>query len=146
MCYSYILRSASRRPTYKTFASATKNYITVTPGKIEEVFLSEDYVTPTGNTNSSSDADFLADMFERTAQVYRHHLRYVCGIHKLHQSLLQQGFSDVIKQVNMICRIISNYIHNALQFVPISGKTTVHSMQMELRCQLRYNMEHRQLQ
>jgi hypothetical protein len=82
VCYSYILRSASRKPTYKTSASASKNYITVTPGKNEEVFLSEDYVTPTGNTNSSSDADFLADMFDRTAQVYCHHLRYVCGIYQ----------------------------------------------------------------
>jgi hypothetical protein len=87
MCYSYIWRSSSQRPTYKTSASASKDYISVTPGKYEEGFLSEDYVTLTGNTNSSSDADFLADMFDRTAQVYRHHLRYVCGIRKLHHSL-----------------------------------------------------------
>lgn len=116
MCYSYILRSVSRRPTYTTFASATKNYITVTPGRIEEEFLSDDYVTPTGNTNSSSDADFLADMFERTAQVYRHHLRYICGIHKLCQSLLQRGCSNVIKQLNMICHIIITYIMHCSLF------------------------------
>lgn len=87
MCYSYIWRSSSRRPTYKTSASASKDYITVTPGINEEGFLSEDYGTLTGNTNSSSDADFLADMFDRTSQVYRHHLRYVGGIRKLHHSL-----------------------------------------------------------
>jgi len=71
------VRSSSQRPTHKTSASASKDYISVTPGKYEEGFLSEDYVTLTGNTNSSSDADFLADMFDRTAQVYRHHLRAV---------------------------------------------------------------------
>jgi len=87
MCYSYIWRSSSQTPTPKTTASASKDYISVTPGKYEEGFLSEDFVTLTGNTNSSSDADFLADMFERTAQVYRHHLRYVCGVRKLHHSL-----------------------------------------------------------
>lgn len=87
MCYSYIWRSSSPTPTCKTSASASEDYITVTPGKYEEEFLSEDYGTLTGNTNSSSDADFLADMFDRTAQVYHHHLRYVCGICKLHHSL-----------------------------------------------------------
>jgi hypothetical protein len=87
MCYSYIWRSSSQRPTYKTSASTSKDYITVTPKKNEEGFLSEDYCTLTENTNSSSDADFLADMFDRTTQVYRHHLRYVCGIRNLHHSL-----------------------------------------------------------
>ena len=87
MCYSYILRSVSQRPSYKTTASASKNYIAVTPQKNEEEFLSEDYGIPTGNTNSASDADFLADMFDTTAQVYHHHLRYICGICKLHHSL-----------------------------------------------------------
>jgi uncharacterized protein YpbB len=82
-------------------------------------------------------------MFDRTAQVYCHHLRYVCGIY---QSLWQQGCSYVITQLNMICRIISNYVHNALQFVPISDETTLHSVQMELWCKLRYNMDHRQSQ
>jgi hypothetical protein len=87
MCYSYIWRSSPQRPTQKTSASVSKDYIPVTPRKYEEGFLSEDYGTLTGNTNSSSDADFLADMFDRTAQVYHHHLRYVCGICKLHHSL-----------------------------------------------------------
>jgi hypothetical protein len=86
MC-SYILRSVPRRPSYKISASGSKNYITVTTQQNQERILSEDYGTPTGNTNSSSDADFLADMFDRTPQVYHHHLRYVCDIQVTSQTL-----------------------------------------------------------
>jgi hypothetical protein len=76
----YIFRSIS--PFCKTSGSGSDSYIILTTQKTDDTVLSDDYGTPARNTNSSDDADFLADMFDRTAQVYRHHLRYVCGIHK----------------------------------------------------------------
>jgi hypothetical protein len=83
----YIFRSISHRKFYKTSGSGSENYITTATHTTDDTFLADDYGTPTGNTNSSCDADFLADMFDRTTQVYHHRLRYVCGIHKMCHNL-----------------------------------------------------------
>jgi hypothetical protein len=80
----YIFRSVSHRKVYKTSGSSSQNYIITTTQTTEESFLSDDYVTLTGDSNPSSCADFLADMFDRTSQVYHHHLRYMYEICRFH--------------------------------------------------------------
>jgi hypothetical protein len=73
----YIFRSVSHRKLYKTSGSRSQNYITTTTQTTQKSSLSDDYDTPTGDSNPSICADFLADMFDRTAQVYHHNLRYI---------------------------------------------------------------------
>ncbi|KDR23795.1 hypothetical protein L798_11373 [Zootermopsis nevadensis] len=74
-----IVRSISYRKLYNTLGSGSEKCATATTQITDDNFLADDHGTPAGNTNSSSDADFLADMFDKTAQVYHHHLRAVAN-------------------------------------------------------------------
>jgi hypothetical protein len=59
----------------------SQNYITMTTQSSEESLLSTEDSDPSGC------ADFLADMFDKTAQVYHHHLRYMYEMCTLHYNL-----------------------------------------------------------
>ncbi|PNF15141.1 hypothetical protein B7P43_G15570 [Cryptotermes secundus] len=94
------VRSVSHRKLYKTSDSRSQNYITVTTQTAQKSSLSDDYDTPTGDSNPSSCADFLADMFDRTAEVYHHHLRYIYEMCTFHYNLYM---IDDVLNLNIKC-------------------------------------------
>lgn len=96
----YIFRSVSHRKLYKTSDSRSQNYITITSQTTQKSSLSDDYDTPTGDSNPSSSADFLADMFDRTAEVYHHHLRYIYEMCMFHYNLYM---IDFVLNLNIKC-------------------------------------------
>lgn len=130
----YIFRSVSHRKLYKTSGSRSQNYITTTTQTTQKSSLSDDYDTPTGDSNPSSCADFLADMFDRTAEVYHHHLRYIHEMCTFHYNLYNRccvkfEYKMYLQYTEMYIAFQVNYmmqdlrLYDVLRFVPILGTT-----------------------